>query len=250
MSWLPFVGLTFAISLVGFMGIVLVPGAESPDSGRGLPFWLVTVWGPTLAALILSARAGQLSGLLGRAVEVASVPPAVWLLIVSPLALVALLPTTRPVDGPELDVATVAIMVLFNLVLGPLGEELGWRGVLQEQLNPRLGWLLASLVIGGVWLVWHLPLWTIDSPHAEISLHLFAIHCVMYAVIIGAAYRLSGGSILPAILLHLTFNVASNLAPFVGYREPDSWFAASLWPYASLCVLMVAVVHLKTNATG
>lgn len=229
-----FLFLAFGISLAAFAGVALVPGARSPESGRGLPFWLLMVWGPTLAALIVASRADGVGGLVSRAVQVSTVPAAVWLLIALPLLLLAVLPAPS-VDAVEpIGAKTLAAMTAFNLILGPLGEELGWRGVLHTEFEATIGWLAASLAVGVIWLAWHLPLWLIDTPHAEIPLHLFAGHCMAYSVIIGSAHHLSEGSVLPAILLHLAFNLASNIAAFRGFDQPDSWFRASLPGYGLL----------------
>lgn len=40
---------------------------------------------------------------------------------------------------------------------GPVGEEFGWRGFALPRLQSAHGPLLASLVIGTIWGVWHLP---------------------------------------------------------------------------------------------
>lgn len=245
-----FLILAFGISLLGFAFIAAIPGAHSPENIRGLPFWIVTVWGPSLAAIILSARNGELLALLGRTVKVSSVPVEAWALVLAPLLLLAVLRPFAPGDGMAIGTGAILATVAFNLFLGPLGEELGWRGLMQEHLNMRMGWLAASLVIGVVWLVWHLPLWTVDSPQAQIPLPLFAAHCMSYAVIIGAAYSISGGSILPAILIHLTVNLASNWAIFAGFREAETWFAASAAPYALLAAAAVWLVYARTGELG
>ncbi|MBD3678267.1 MAG: CPBP family intramembrane metalloprotease [Rhodobacteraceae bacterium] len=250
MTPLPFLILTFAISLAGFACIALIPSARSPETATGLPFWIVMVWGPSLAAIILSLRSGQLADLLGRAVKISTIPLSVWALVIAPILLLLLLRPLAPEDPSPLGLGLIVLMVGLNLVLGPLGEELGWRGFLQEHLNRRIGWLEASVLIGAIWLIWHLPLWTIDSPHAKIALPLFAGHVMAYAVIIGGAYTLSGGSILPAILIHLTVNLASNLAIFAGFRDPNAWFSASLLPYLLLAACTVALVYARTGSTG
>lgn len=245
-----FLALTFAISLTGFACVFLIAAARSPESATGLPFWLIMVWGPSLAAILLSLRDGQLMDLLGRAVKVSTVPASAWALVLAPLALLLMLRPFAPDGATNLGAGLLVAMIGFNLILGPLGEELGWRGYLQDRLNQNIGWLKASLLIGAVWFVWHLPLWTIDSPHAQIALPLYAGHVMCYAIIIGAAYTLSGGSILPAILIHLTVNMAANLAIFVGFRDPNSWFSSSLLPYAVIAVIAVGLVHLRTGQSG
>jgi uncharacterized protein len=40
---------------------------------------------------------------------------------------------------------------------GPVGEEFGWRGFALPKLQNKYGPLIASLVIGTIWGVWHLP---------------------------------------------------------------------------------------------
>lgn len=250
MTPLPFLALTFAISLAGFVCILALPGARSPESAAGLPFWLLMVWGPSLAAIILSLRAGTLAELLARTVQVSTIPPVAWGLVVAPLLLLLVLRPFAPGEAAPLGLGLAAAMVGFNLLLGPLGEELGWRGFLQDHLARRFGWLEAALIVGGIWLAWHLPLWTFDSPHAQIALPLFAAHVVLYSVIIGAAHVLSGGSLLPAILIHLGVNLAAGYAVFAGFRAPNDWFATSLPGYLLLAIAAWALVWLRTGKTG
>ena len=245
-----FLVFTFAISLPGFACIYFIPAARSPESAIGLPFWLIMVWGPSLAAILLSVRDGHLMDLLGRVAKVSTVPAVAWALVLAPLVLLLVMRPFAPEGATNLGAGLIVAMIGFNLILGPLGEELGWRGYLQDRLNPNIGWLAASLLIGAIWFFWHLPLWTIESPHAQIALPLYAGHVMCYAVIIGAAYTLSGGSILPAILTHLTVNLAANLAIFAGYRDPNSWFSSSLLPYTVIAVIAVGLVFFRTGWSG
>lgn len=249
MMLLEFVALTFAISLAGFAFIFFIPAARSPESAIGFPFWLLMVWGPSLAAILLSLREGELVDLLGRAVNVSTVPVSAWALVVAPLALLFAMRPFAPERPIDFGAGMLFAMIGFNLLLGPLGEELGWRGYLQEGLNQQIGWLAASLLVGVIWFVWHLPLWTIESPHAEIALPLYAGHVMCYAIIIGAAYSLSGGSVLPAILIHLSVNLAANLAIYAGFRDPNAWFRSSLLPYVALAGVSTILVHFQTSQT-
>jgi membrane protease YdiL (CAAX protease family) len=43
-------------------------------------------------------------------------------------------------------------------VIPALGEELGWRAVLQPELERRMGQATATITVGLIWGYWHLPI--------------------------------------------------------------------------------------------
>ena len=49
------------------------------------------------------------------------------------------------------------IFVVLSPLQGPVGEEFGWRGYALPKLQNKFGPLKASLVIGIIWGIWHLP---------------------------------------------------------------------------------------------
>ena len=53
------------------------------------------------------------------------------------------------------------MMLLPLLILGPLSEELGWRGYALERLQLRWNALTSSLILGVIWSLWQLPLFYI-----------------------------------------------------------------------------------------
>lgn len=113
----------------------------------------------------------------------------------------------------KLSVGSILLIFLDGLIRGPLGEELGWRGYLQIELNKRFSVLKSSLFVGMIWGVWHFPLWFISGfQGANLLLYIvfFMVGLVSFSVIIGYIYTL-GGNLLYPILLHQMLNFTGRL---------------------------------------
>ena len=82
------------------------------------------------------------------------------LLIGGAIAALPLVGGSAPTWANRPDLAQTAVLFLVLLLLplaAPLGEEIGWRGVALPHLLTRRSPLTASLILGGIWSVWHLP---------------------------------------------------------------------------------------------
>jgi len=53
--------------------------------------------------------------------------------------------------------------ILYTFLLGPLPEELGWRGYWLDGLRTKFNGLATSIIIGCVWACWHIPLFLING---------------------------------------------------------------------------------------
>jgi uncharacterized protein len=51
-----------------------------------------------------------------------------------------------------------ANFLLVFIAGGPLGEEFGWRGYALPAMQEYMSWRSASLLLGTIWGIWHLPL--------------------------------------------------------------------------------------------
>ncbi len=102
------------------------------------------------------------------------------------------------------------------LLGGPLAEELGWRGYIQEPLQEKSGKLKASLLIGFFWILWHLPLFLIEGTSQNqkgfgIAFWSWALQLFFLSIVFTWVYNNTRRSILAAILLHLMANFAYPL---------------------------------------
>jgi membrane protease YdiL (CAAX protease family) len=86
-----------------------------------------------------------------------------------------------------------------------MGEELGWRGYALPRLQARHSALLASIVLGLLWGLWHLPLFlTQGDERASIPFGWFLVSIVLAAIVYTWVYNHTQGSLLIALLFHTT----------------------------------------------
>lgn len=94
-----------------------------------------------------------------------------------------------------------------------LGEELGWRGLLQRELAP-LGFWRSSLVIGLLWGLWHAPLIALGHNYPEhplIGIAMMVGFCGLVSPII-SYFRLRTKSVVAAAIFHGSLNASAGFA--------------------------------------
>ncbi len=236
-----FVLLTFALSW-GVWGLAILTGSEAAV------LRIAGTFGPTLAALILAAAAGRagLRNLLGGFTRLRA-PVWVWAFALGATAVVGILALWVDAtlggapDWPGGRALLIApVVFLWVLLFSVAGEETGWRGYLLPRLLERTGPVRASLALGLVWALWHLPLWVMPGDfHAAIPVLLFAIQILAVSILYTWLWLESGGSLIVAHVFHAASNTTLGLLPLIPGEG-----AADLRP------LWVAVALLAVLAAG
>lgn len=114
-------------------------------------------------------------------------------------------------------IPSILFFIFYNLFVGPFPEELGWRGFWLDKLSQHLSGLKASLLVGLVWALWHLPLFLVRgyilqarSSH-PILVILYFIELFPKSVIFTYLFFKNGRSTLAAILFHFMINFVNQL---------------------------------------
>ncbi len=176
---------------------------------------LTIKFGPSLAGLLAALHVSGLAGLkslLGRLVIPCPRPGWLAIAFLLPIAILLVALAGRVLIGgsvlPAGSLTFVEASGLFFTLLatrfflgGGLGEELGWRGFMLPTLQPRMGPLKASLVIGLCHGAWHLPAY-------GGGVVLLMVFTVSGALVFTWMYNRTGGNLLLPALMHATANAS------------------------------------------
>jgi uncharacterized protein len=91
------------------------------------------------------------------------------------------------------------------------GEEIGWRGYVLPRLQANHSALAASLILGVIWGLWHLPKFL--APDNTSPFWLFMIRTIAAAVVYTWVYNNTRGSLLLTTMLHAAANTAGVFLP-------------------------------------
>lgn len=222
----------------GFWGLAATTGETVWEWPASILFYVGGA-GVFLGGLVMTGMMYGAAGLkeLGRrAVDPRRVPARWWALILllfpaltvaAGLVAVAADLTPVPLDvrgagARLLDPASFLAFAFFILVIGPLPEEVGWRGYLLDRLQLRWNALAASLLLGLIWWSWHLPLFGLPGyfdafARASPTPWDFLWGILPAAVLYTWVYNNTGRSVLAVIVLHFLHNFTGE---FLGMDDP------------------------------
>lgn len=142
----------------------------------------------------------------------------------------------------EMIVSPIMIPVLFLQILfigGAIGEEFGWRGYALDKLLSLSTPVVATLILGIIWSLWHLPLFFMEGTvQSNIPIWQFILQNTVVAFFYTWIYLRTKGNMLLMILLHA---VANTSAAVFSYWETE------FGRYIGFGVLIIAVGIIIVN---
>jgi len=204
----------WGLQLLGVRGVIpTLPGLTG-----------IATLGPLVAAVVVTAqergRAG-LRSLLSRVLRWRAAPIWYAVALLGPLVLTlgaiglhVALGGQPPSLGSLIGVLPmVLIAFVFMMIFVALGEEVGWRGYALPALQARYGALASSAILGGMWGLWHLPLFFNPSAgsYSDLPFGLWLAYLIPFAILITWVFNSTGGSVLMAMFVHAVMNASSEV---------------------------------------
>lgn len=130
-----------------------------------------------------------------------------------------------------------------------LGEELGWRGYLQEKLLRKYGLIWGLIILGAIWGYWHLPIilmgYNFPSEPVLGGLLLMPIGTIFIGIFLAWVYLRSKSIWMPAIA-HTSMNIFSGF--LYGMEMNVSELSRQLvWILAWGIVAIFCLINLHKN---
>jgi membrane protease YdiL (CAAX protease family) len=206
---------------------------------------------PSLVGILLTALFSGKSGLgeLFRRLGGVRVP-LIWYAVV--LLLVPVLQVVAIGVPMLLGLATItyawSVLIVLNAFAAGLEEELGWRGFALPRMQASLQAFAASMLLGVLWGLWHLPLEIALGRITLTSVGLvwfigFVLGITAYSVLFAWVYNNTKGSLFLMVLFH----AVTDIAPFtILYYPSNSWIVPVL--YIILLWITVTIVVVKAGA--
>lgn len=211
--------LTFAISwLIWLPVIFFVPERYS------LPFLLLGSFGPFIAAITVKWKTegkGEMKKWLRESFTFKN--RIFWLFFagfIFPLIIGALHHSLYLLWGGKSGFtwdqrwSVFIINLILTSLVGGGNEEPGWRGYLTPLLMNRFKPVITCIMVGIIWVCWHLPLYFLKSwSGGDQPIFLFILYAIPLSMILTWLYYKSKLSIIPAMLLHSATNIVFGYFP-------------------------------------
>ncbi|XFA99569.1 lysostaphin resistance A-like protein [Candidatus Izemoplasma sp. B36] len=209
--------IVFGISYFSWIIAIIISNINS-DSGFILPLHLIGGASPLIATIVYLIKTKGWNDYFNRLKNIKETTLVSWLITFSPVIILVI--SSIIVFGKvEINPEFPSTLILYSvglLFFGPLPEELGWRGILFNDLN-ELSFKKAQIYMAVIWFVWHLPLFFIigtyqnDLGIVSIDFLFFAINIFIQSFILGYLFSVGKKNIILPILFHYFVNLFGEL---------------------------------------
>jgi CAAX protease family protein len=125
------------------------------------------------------------------------------------------------------------------------GEEIGWRGFALPRLQNLLGNpLLASIVLGIIWAVWHLPQYFVPN-QSNIPLIPFLLLIIGLSIIYMVVFNHTQASLLFAVILHASTDIIPRIVQ-IGNLSTEVWWLIDVLIWIS-GILLYILTNKRTS---
>lgn len=145
------------------------------------------------------------------------------------------------VNGFEYGMPIYSLIGILPVMLLTSGfEEVGWRMVLQPELEKRFNFNIATLMTSVIWWIWHLPLFLITGAlSSNMNYFMFGTMCIVLSYEMAIVRKISK-SIIPCVLIHGLVNGLSAIIVF-----NMSWKSCIISIITIFIISQISIYYIK-----
>ena len=212
-----FILITFIISYFSWVISIIIAYTE-PTSVLITIFHLIGGSGPLIGTIVFIFITKNKKEYFKKLFRFKGIKWSIWLITFSPLFILTIV-TILYYGKLSIDPEFIKLGIFYAIGLlffGPIPEEVGWRGVLFDELS-KSSFLKAQMITAFIWFVWHLPLFFIVGSYqnqmgiASVEFVIWGGTLIVQSFIMGYLYLVSNRSILVIIIFHYLVNLSGEL---------------------------------------
>jgi len=165
--------------------------------------------GPALAALIFLVLEGDnVSSFLRNGLRLELDRFSLVAILTPMVLMLAVYSASKYLYGIVKPISSLSILDVFfvlSTILAALCEEIGWRGYMLPRLQSRMTPMKASLILGVLWSLWHVP----NLFRGVRFFSVWFIGVMGLTVVFTYAFNRAGGRLWPVTLIHASVNIAA-----------------------------------------
>jgi membrane protease YdiL (CAAX protease family) len=101
------------------------------------------------------------------------------------------------------DIHSVISVMLFGIIIGSIGEEIGWRSFFQPILEYKYTRLISAIIVGFIWGLWHIN----HYKNGLLFMLFFLLFTISSSIIIVYILKDTQNNILLSSLFHASINI-------------------------------------------
>ena len=210
-----FTSLTFALMLIFWGGLVILGwfGITIDEYPVLYVPQIIGAWTPAIASFAVLKKNKVVSGIKEWLKNIFTVKSSIYnyLFIIALLVIfIVLLIVTSGLNRVE-PLYMFFVWILASVVAGAGMEEAGWRYILYPALNRKFNFVISSLIMSPIHVLWHVPLWfSMENGPLGIRSFWSAIFIFGLSFTINAIYKISKGNVFLCLLFHCMINAGPS----------------------------------------
>jgi uncharacterized protein len=101
------------------------------------------------------------------------------------------------------DLFPVVFVMLIGIIIGGIGEEIGWRSFLQPSLENKFSVIISSIIVGCIWGLWHVG----HYKNGLIFMLGFLLFTISASIIVMSLLKDTQYNIIISSIFHISINI-------------------------------------------